>query len=456
MKEVVVMSKGRVVIIGGDAAGMSAASKIRREQLGRDILVLERTAFTSYSACGMPYFLGGVFDDFEKLIARSPEEFQEKYSIDVRTHHEVVAIDPANQRVTIRTGEDKETQEPYDQLLIATGARPLCPQVSNADAVGVFGLSTLSSGLRVHDFLTTNKPKSAVVVGGGYIGLEMAEALIRKKLDVSLVQRSSEVMGTLDPDMGKLVSQALRDIGVSLYLEEELEAFKARDGVVSAVVTNQRTLPADIVILGMGVQPNAELAAEAGLQLGAKGAIKVDNRMRTATENIWAAGDCAATVHRLTGRPIYIALGTVANKQGVVAGTNLSGGDARFPGVVGTAVSKICDVEVARTGLQEKELRDLKIDYVTASIKTKTRAGYYPGSGSIKVKMIGEKKTGRLLGAQIVGMEGAAKRIDIVATALTAGMTVMDLVDLDLSYAPPFSPVWDPVQTAARKLVKEI
>ena len=450
------MSKDRIVIIGGDAAGMSAASKIRRAQPGRNILVLERTAFTSYSACGMPYFLGGLFDDFEQLIARSPETFRAKYEIDVRTGHEVIAVDPSNQRVTIRDSHSREIREPYDQLLIATGARPSCPAVANADAAGIFGLSTLASGLRVHEFMSANQPKSAVVVGGGYIGLEMAEALVRQGLDVSLVQRSAEVMGTLDPDMGKLVSQALRDIGVTLYLEEQLESFEEKDGTVTAVVTSRRTLPADLVILGMGVRPNAELAANADIRLGAKGAIEVDSRMRTSTENIWAAGDCAATVHRLTGQPVYIALGTVANKQGVVAGTNLSGGDARFPGVVGTAVSKICAVEVARTGLQEKELQNLDINYATATIKAKTRAGYFPGAGPITVKMIAERISGRLLGAQIVGMEGAAKRIDIVATALTAGMTVMDLIDLDLSYAPPFSPVWDPVQTAARQLVKEI
>jgi len=450
------MPKDRIVIVGGDAAGMSAASKIRREQPERDILVLERTAFTSYSACGMPYFLGGMFDDYEQLVARSPETFREKYNIDVRTHHEVIAIDPDKQCVTIRIGANKEIQEPYDQLLIATGARPSCPKVPNADAEGIFGLSTLASGLRVHEFMSTMKPKSAVVVGGGYIGLEMAEALIRQGLGVSLVQRSPEVMGTLDPDMGKLISQALRDIGVTLYLEEQLEAFEEKDGSVTAVVTSRRTLPTDLVILGMGVKPNSELASNAGISLGAKGAIKVDSRMRTTNENIWAAGDCVATVHRITSQPIYIALGTVANKQGVVAGTNLSGGDARFPGVVGTAVSKICDIEVARTGLQEKELRNLDIHYATATIKGKTRAGYFPGAGPITVKMIAEKLSGRLLGAQIVGVEGAAKRIDIVATALTAGMTVMDLIDLDLSYALPFSPVWDPVQTAARQLVKEI
>lgn len=450
------MSRDRVVIIGGDAAGMSAAAKIRREQPDRDILVLERTPHTSYSACGMPYYIGGLIDDVDSLVARSPQTFRDKYKIDVRTRHEVVAIDPAAQRVTIRGEDNREFSEAYDQLLIATGARPFCPQVPGSEAAGLFGLSTLASGIRVHEFLARHKPRRAVVVGGGYIGLEMAEALVRRNLEVSLVQRDEQVMTTLDADMGALVSQALRDIGVKLYLAEEFKAFESADGFVTAVVTSNRTLPADLVILGMGVRPNAELAAGAGIELGVRDAINVDGRMRTGTPNIWAAGDCVATEHRLTGRPIYIALGTVANKQGLVAGTNLAGGEAWFPGVVGTAVSKICKVEVARTGLQEKELRELDLNYAAATIKTRTRAGYYPGAGSITVKLTGEKGSGRLLGAQIVGMEGAAKRIDVMATALTAGMTVMDIVDLDLSYAPPFSPVWDPVQTAARQLLKKL
>ena len=447
------MAKDRVVIIGGDAAGMSAAAKIRRVEPDRDILVLERTDYTSYSACGMPYYIGGLIYEADSLIARSPEVFRDKYAIDVRTRHEVVAIDPNTQRVMIRNGERNDISEPFDQLLIATGARPYCPDVPDAGAEGIFGLSTLASGIRIQKYIKQEKPQKAVVVGGGYIGLEMAEALVRQNLEVSLVQRGREVMDTLDPDMGGLVSQALRDIGVTLYLSEELQAFESADGRVKAVITEQRTLPADLVILGMGVRPNSELAETAGIKLGAKNAIKVDERMQTGTANIWAAGDCVATLHRVTGQPFYVALGTVANKQGLVAGTNISGGNAIFPGVVGTAVSKICKVEVARTGLQEKELQELGADYATATIKTKTRAGYYPGAGAITVKMTAEKGSGRLLGAQIVGMEGAAKRIDIIATAVTAGMTVANLVDLDLSYAPPFSPVWDPIQTAARQLL---
>jgi NADPH-dependent 2,4-dienoyl-CoA reductase/sulfur reductase-like enzyme len=451
------MAQDRIVIIGGDAAGMSAAAKVRRAQPDRDILVLEKTAHTSYSACGMPYFIGGLIDDVDSLIVRSPEVFRNKYDIDVRTGYEVIAIEPVDQRVRIRAHDaTAEFSEPYDQLLIATGALPYCPKVPDIEAEGIFGLSTLESGIQVQKYMDKAKPHKAVVVGGGYIGLEMAEALVRRGLDVSLVQRSQEVMDTLDPDMGALVSEALRDIGVHLYLAESFEAFEVAGGLVRAVVTDQRTLPADIVILGMGVRPNAALAATAGIELSVKGSIRVDGRMQTSTPNIWAAGDCVATIHRLTGRPVHIALGTIANKQGLVAGTNLSGGQAWFPGVVGTAVSKICKVEVARTGLQEKDLEKFGNAYAVAKVKTKTRAGYYPGAGPITVKLLGERESGRLLGGQIVGMEGAAKRIDIIATALTAGMTVADLIDLDLSYAPPFSPVWDPVQTAARRLAKDL
>jgi len=451
------MSEGRVVVVGGDAAGMGAAAKIRREQPNRDILVLERTAHTSYSACGIPYWIGGLVDDIDSLIVRTPEIFREKYAIEVRTGHEVVEIDPVVQRIRILvTATGREVVEPYDQLLIATGARPFCPEVPGMDADGIFGLSTLASGVQVREFLAKKSPRNAVVVGGGYIGLEMAEALTRLDLNVSLIEKSSEVMNTLDPDMGALVSEALRDIGVKVYLSEGFESFEVDDHRVKAVVTSQRTLPADIVILGMGVRPNSELAAAAGIELGVKQAIKVDGRMQTGTPNVWAAGDCAATVLRLTGQPVHIALGTIANKQGLVAGTNLSGGHAWFPGVVGTAVSKICDVEVARTGLQEKYLRDHSSNYATVTIETRTRAGYYPGAGNITVKLLAEKNSGRLLGAQIVGMEGAAKRIDVMATAVTAGMTVAEVIDLDLSYAPPFSPVWDPVQTAARQLVKKL
>ena len=448
------MNRKRLVVIGGDAAGMSAAAKVRREDARREIIVFERSPHTSYSACGIPYLVGGLVEEAEQLIARSPEVFRDQYAIDVRVRHEVLAIDPARQRVRVRNLEtDEEFDEAYDQLLIATGARPFCPDLPGSKAAGIYGLSTLQSGIRLQQALAVDRPRQAVVVGGGYIGLEMAEALVRQGIQVSLVQRGAQVMETLDPDMGALVSEALRRVGVVLFLEESVTGFETKGGRVRAVVTEGRTLPADLVILGLGVRPNSDLAAAAALELGTRGAIRVNSRQQSSVEGVWAAGDCGETFHRVSRQPFYVALGTVANKQGTVAGINLAGGYATFPGVVGTAVSKICQYEVARTGLQEREIRDLGLEFVAATVKTRTRAGYYPGAGPIHVKLLAEKGSGRLLGGQIVGMEGAAKRIDVLATALTAGMTVQNLVDLDLSYAPPYSPVWDPVQTAARQLI---
>jgi NADPH-dependent 2,4-dienoyl-CoA reductase/sulfur reductase-like enzyme len=291
-------------------------------------------------------------------------------------------------------------------------------------------------------------------VGGGYIGLEMAEGLRRRALDVALVEKMPQVMNTLDPDMGALVSEALRNVGVDLYLSESLVAFEASDGHVRAVVTDQRTLAADLVILGIGARPNSTLAEKAGLSLGERRAIRVNERMQTTAEGVWAAGDCVESFHLVSRRPFYVALGTHANKQGRIAGINLGGGYATFPGVVGTAVSKICALEVARTGLQEREIQQLGLEYASAKIESRTRAGYYPGAGRITVKMLAEKGSGRLLGGQIVGIEGAAKRIDVLATALHARFTVQEMIDLDLSYAPPYSPVWDPVLIAARQAAK--
>lgn len=451
------MSGRKLVVIGGDAAGMSAASKVRREDPQCDIVVFERGPHTSYSACGIPYYISGVVDEFEQLIARSPAEFREKYRIDARTHHEVIEIDAKGGRVRVKNlNSAVELWEDYDQLLIATGASPFCPPVPGSEADGIYGLSTLQSGIRVWQALIEDKPRQVVIVGGGYIGLEMAEAFVRRGLEVSLVQRGPQVMETLDPDMGGLLSDALREIGVTLFLGESVTGFEGTAGKVKKVVTDQRTLPAELVLLGTGTQPNSALAKAAGIQLGAKGAIPVNPRQQTGMANIWAAGDCAESFHLVARRPVHIALGTIANKQGTVAGTNLAGGYATFPGVVGTAVSKICKYEVARTGLQETEIRQLGLEAVCATITSKTRAGYYPGAGPITVKLWAEKGGGRLLGGQIVGIEGAAKRIDVLATALHAGLTVEQLIYLDLSYAPPYSPVWDPVQTAARQVLKKL
>ena len=448
------MEKRKLVVIGGDAAGMSAASKVRRAHKAWKIIVFERGSYTSYAACGMPYYIEGKVESADDLIARKPEEFREKQNIDVRTLHEVVEIDPGKKRVRVRDLE-KETEfwERYDDLLIATGASPIRPEVAGIDADGIFGLSTLQSGLNVFDYMRDHRLKKAVIVGGGYIGLEMAEALLKRNMKVSLLDMASEVMITMDPDMGKLISKYMREIGVDLYLNEKLDHLESKMGKISGIVTSNRTLDADLVILGMGTKPNTSLALKAGIALGAKDAIRINKKMETNVANIWAAGDCAESFHLVSEQQVHIALGTVANKHGLIAGENISGGNEEFPGVVGTAITKIKDLEISRTGLNEKELNDLGIPYKTSSIISSTLPGYYPGAGEINVKLLVEKVSGRLLGGQIVGKQGAAKRIDTLATAITARMTVRDLAFLDLSYAPPFSPVWDPLQIAARGLI---
>jgi NADPH-dependent 2,4-dienoyl-CoA reductase/sulfur reductase-like enzyme len=383
--------------------------------------------------------------------------FRERDGIDARVLHEVLEIDAAERRVHVHDLKNGGSAwESYDQLLIATGAVPICPNLPGADSGDICGVNTLKTGLDIRRRLDEGGMKTGVIVGGGYIGLEMAEALVMNGLEVSLISRSPQVMATLDEDMGALVSQALRDIGVTLHLEEKLIEFETTAGQMTGIVTDKRTLAADIVILGLGVRPNTALAAAAGIPLGEKGAIRVNERMQTGVAGIWAAGDCTESFHLVSRKPFYIALGTVANRHGRVAGINLGGGYATFPGVVGTAVTKICHLEVARTGLQEKELRRLGIEWVSAVIQSRTRAGYYPGAKEITVKLLAERGSGRLLGGQIVGRGGSAKRIDTVATALHAGFTVEEMINLDLGYAPPFSPVWDPVVIAARAVAKKL
>jgi NADPH-dependent 2,4-dienoyl-CoA reductase/sulfur reductase-like enzyme len=448
------MEREKYVIIGGDAAGMSAAGQIRKLQPKAEIVAYERSPHTSYSACGMPYYIAGLVEKENKLIVRTPEEFMSKQNIRALVLHEVLSVDIQDRTVNVldlKTGE--VFADTFDHLLFATGSEPIRPAVEGLDGEGVFQLSVLQDGILLHQFIEKRQPQRVVVVGGGYIGLEMAEAFCMRRMKVSLVDRSFQVMNTFDIDMAEHIAQAIRRVGTELYLGETVKAIERDSGRVKAVVTDQRAIPADLVILGLGVRPNSKLAKEAGLPLGAKDSSRVDQAMATETEGIWAAGDCAQTWHMVTNRPFWIALGSVANKTGRVAGINMGGGEERFPGVIGTAVSKHCELEVARTGVSEKELEDLDFNYDTVTIKSKTQAGYYPDAGQIHVKMIAEKPGGRILGAQIVGNHGSAKRIDVVATAIAARMTVRELVDLDLGYAPPFSLPWDPIQIAARQLI---
>ena len=448
------MSKSKLIVIGGDAAGMSAASKVRREQPDREIIVFERGKHTSYAACGIPYYLAGQVESEEDLIARKPEVFRKKQNIDVRIRHEVIEIDVENKNVKVKNlEENKDFRESWDELLIATGASPIVPDITGINAKGIFALSSLQSGIDVFKYIEKHNPSKAVIIGGGYIGIEMAEAFLDRSMEVSLIDMAPQVMITMDQDMVDMIPEYMEKEGVKVYLEEKLVEFEAdEEGKIKSVITDKQHLNADIVILGMGIKPNFELAAAAGIKLGAKDAIHVNKRLETSVPNIWAAGDCAESFHLLTKKQVHIALGTVANKHGQVAGVNISGGNAVFPGVLGTAITKFRDLEISRTGLSEKEADELSIEIKTTVIDAPTLSTYYPGTGKMSVKLIAEKESGRILGGQIVGANKSAKRIDTIATVITAGMTAQQLADLDLAYAPPFSPVWDPVQIAARTL----
>lgn len=453
-------SRERLVVIGGDAAGMSAASRARRLR-GPDeleIVAFERGHFASYSACGIPYWVGGDVDDRDQLVARSPEEHRSR-AIDLRMRTEVVEIDAEGGRVRARDVDSgTESWTPYDDLVIATGARPIRPPLPGVDAPGVHGVQTLDDGQALLDSLNATRGRRAVVVGAGYIGVEMAEALISRGYEVTVVHRDSEPMSTLDPDMGRLVRRAMEGLGITMVNDAEVTGFRTGDdGRVRAVVTADAEYPADVVVLGIGVHPETALAKAAGLPLGDHGGLLTDLSLRVrGHDNIWAGGDCVEVLDLVSGRERHIPLGTHANKHGQIIGANIGGGYATFPGVVGTAVSKVCDLEIARTGLREKDAHRAGLHYVTVTIEATSRAGYYPGAAPMTVKMLAERRTGRLLGVQIVGREGAGKRVDIAAVALTAGLTAEQMTTLDLGYAPPFSPVWDPILVAARKAVAAV
>lgn len=447
-------------MVGGDAAGMSAASQARRlkDPDALEIVAFERGHFTSFSACGIPYWVGGDVAERDQLIARTPEEHRER-GIDLRLRTEVTELDVAGKRVRARDVDSgAESWTSYDRLVLATGARPVRPELPGIDAQGVHGVQTLDDGQALLDTLSRARGCRAVVVGAGYIGVEMAEALINRGYEVTVLNRGSEPMSTLDPDMGRLVHTAMEGLGITMVNDATVtKVLTGDDGWVRAVATEDAEYPADVVVLGIGVRPDTALARAAGLPLGAHGGLLTDRAMRVrGHDDIWAGGDCVEVLDLVSGQQRHIALGTHANKHGQVIGTNVGGGYATFPGVVGTAVSKVCDLEIARTGLREKDARRVGLRYEAVTIESTSRAGYYPGASPMTVKMLAERRTGRLLGVQIVGREGAAKRVDVAAVALTAGMTVEQMTALDLGYAPPFSPVWDPVLVAARKAATKV
>jgi NADPH-dependent 2,4-dienoyl-CoA reductase/sulfur reductase-like enzyme len=444
----------RVVVIGADAAGMSAASQAKRLRGDRiEIIAFERGAHSSYSACGIPYWVAGDVTDEEQLVVRSPEAHR-RNGIDLRMFTEVEAIDLDAGQVAVRDlASGRRYREVFDDLVIATGAIPVRPPLPGVDASGVFGVQTLDDGAALLALLEWRKPQHAVVVGGGYIGIEMAEALARRGAEVTVVDRAAQPMTTLDPDMGELVHEAMERLDIDVHTDTAVQGFEIdADGWVRAVATGDGPVPADVVVLGVGVRPNTALAEAAGLPLGDHGGIRTDVQLRVLdSERVWAGGDCVEVLNLVSGQYQHVPLGTHANKHGRVIGHNLGGSYATFPGVVGTAVSKVFQLEIARTGLRERDARRAGFAFVTVTVRSGTKAGYFPGTQRLSVKMTAERHTGRLLGVQIVGNEGSAKRIDTAATALWNHMTVEQMTALDLAYAPPFSPVWDPILVAARQ-----
>jgi NADPH-dependent 2,4-dienoyl-CoA reductase/sulfur reductase-like enzyme len=455
-QEGIIMTR-RLVVIGGVAAGMSAAAKAKRVDREMDVVVYEKSPFISYGACGMPYLIAGDVPDYRDLIARTPEQMA-KQGVQVHVRHEVTAIDPDAHAVTVRDLEgEREFTRRYDELVIATGARALRPPVPGSELDGIYLLRSLEDGIALQRLFAEpgeRRPRRAVILGGGYVGVEMAESLRRLGLAVTMLVRSGQVMRkTLDDDVRALLEEELARHEVAV-VQAQPAAFEG-DGWVKAVVTADGRYPCDVVLLGVGVRPaGAPLAEMAGVALGETGAIATDDHMRTNVPDVYAAGDCAEAFHLVTGRPAYIPLGSTANKQGRVAGTNAAGGEATFDGVVGTMVVRGFDLAVARTGLTAAEARALGYAVRAPMIKAMNRPHYMPGATPIHVKLVVDDETDRLLGGQIVGHDGVAKRIDVLATALHHRLTVADLQRLDLSYAPPFAPVWDPILVAANVAAK--
>jgi NADPH-dependent 2,4-dienoyl-CoA reductase/sulfur reductase-like enzyme len=439
----------RLVVIGGDAGGMAAISAARQEDPDLEVIALERSAHTSYSACGIPYVVSGAIADPDRLVVRTPEQHRAN-GIDVRIGHEAVALDTAAGSVSV-AADGTAYDLGYDALLLGMGGEPIRPPLPGIDMPFIRGVQTLDDSEALLSYAAGHRCERVVVVGGGYIGLEMAEAFVQRGQRVTVLEQGAQVMGTLDPELGALVTAAMERHGIDVRLRSEVKAFEP-----GSVVTADGALDADLVVLGIGVRPNSRLAADAGIALGAKDAVRVDRRQRTSAEGVWAAGDCCESRHIVTGEGVHIALGTVANKQSRVAGTNIGGGYATFPGVVGTAISKICDTEVSRTGLSSREADRAGFSSVAVTVEGTTRAGYFPGAEAMTLRLIVEQGGGRVLGAQIVGGEGAAMRINACAVAITAGLTVEQVAHLDLAYAPPFASVWDPMLVAARNALRQI
>lgn len=436
----------KVVIVGGVAGGASAAARIRRLDETAEILVFERSGFVSYANCGLPYYIGGVIQEQEELTLQTPESFWKRFRIDVRVRHEVTAIDPTAKTVTVHALETgKVSTETYDKLVLSPGAKPIVPGVVQGELERVFTLRTVEDTLRIHDFVQKHKSKTAVLAGGGFIGLEMAENLTELGVQVTIVQRSRQLLAPFDPDMASFVHGQMRSHGVSLRMGSTVTGLQPDGESVLTLLEEGEPLRADMVLLALGVTPDTKLAKNAGLDLGVGGSIAVNDRMETSAPDIYAVGDAVEVRQFVTGQKTLISLAGPANKQGRIAADNICGGDSRFRGSQASSVLKLFDMTAASTGINEKTAQAEGLDYDKVVLFPPAHASYYPGATPLYIKALYEKGTLRLLGAQIVGREGVDKRIDVLATAIRAGMTATQLKELDLAYAPPYASAKDPV-----------
>jgi CoA-dependent NAD(P)H sulfur oxidoreductase len=450
------MSPERLVVIGGVAAGLAAASRARRVNPRLEILVYEKGPDISYSACGLPHFISGQVSQADALRVYSPEFFLTRRNIHVHTQHEVTEISPGRRRVMVAKRGSGLEEVPYGHLIISTGAEPARPAVSGNDLAGIFHVNDLQAATALRKHLETAAPRKAAIVGAGYIGLEMAEALAARGIEVTILERSKTLFEAVDDDVAAAIEKELEAQGVRLMKSAPVTAFVGdRHAQVRRVVWESGEAETGCVVLATGVRPRVKLAEDAGIRVGPTGAIAVNEFMETNEGAVFAAGDCAEARHLVSGRPAYDPLGTTANKQGRVAGENAAGGRARFAGIVGTAAVKVFSLEVARTGLSLAQAREAGFSALAATVRAPSHARYLGGK-ELLVRFVADRSSGRLLGAQMLGAEGVAKRIDVVATALHARMTVEQVSELDLSYAPPFSTVWDPVLIAAQEMLREL
>ena len=439
----------KVVIVGGVAGGATAAARIRRLNEQAEIVVFERSGYISYANCGLPYYIGDVITDPEALTLQTPESFFSRFRVTMKIRHEVTAIHPERKTVSVKNLETGEAfEETYDKLLLSPGAKPTQPRLPGVGLNKLFTLRTVEDTFRIKEFIRTNHPKSAVLAGGGFIGLELAENLRELGMEVTIVQRPKQLMNPFDPDMAAFIHNEMRRNGVKLALGHTVEGFEERDGGVDVLLKDEQPLHADLVVLAIGVTPDTGLAKEAGLELGIKGSILVNDRMETSVPDIYAVGDAVQVKHFVTGQDALVSLAGPANKQGRIAADNICGGDSRYPGSQGSSVIKVFDLTAATTGINETNAKKAGLDVDKVILSPMSHAGYYPGGKVMTMKVVFEKESYRLLGAQIVGYEGVDKRIDVLATAIHAGMKATQLKELDLAYAPPYSSAKDPVNMA--------